>query len=150
MDESLTTYCIPESEIMRQLGLDAGSVRAARGTEGERWRRGPNSRVLWSAEGVEALRRAIDPSSAENAPDAAPVRAMTVLACRFANRRIIHAETPEKERVTVFLGANGDSFRFLPGMQVLARHREGAVWDFEGNPENPAAGRRFPRAVGRW
>lgn len=144
------TFTIPETDVCRITGLSPESVRAARGEEGGRWKKGPNNRVLWSQEGVDELARVIDPANAKNAPSVAPAKALTVLGARFPNRKILICEGPEKERVTVFLGSNGDNFRFLPGMQVLARHREGAVWDFEGNPENPAAGRRFPRAVGRW
>jgi hypothetical protein len=144
------THDIPESEVCRSTGLDASTVRARRGQEGIHWRKGPAGRVLWSQEGVENLRRSIDPSSAEKSPTVAAAQALRVIRARFPNRKILVCEGPDGESVTVALGNNGDNFRFLPGMTVLARHREGAVWDFEGNPENPAAGRRFPRAVGRW
>ena len=46
----------------------------------------------------------------------------------------------------------GDRSRFAPGMAVLARLRFGHadLYDFEGNPENPAAGCRLPKRPGCW
>lgn len=148
-----THFDIPEESVALRLGLSRKQVAENRGPEGGRWAFGPGRRVLWCLQGIALLEEQLFPGSSENGvPCANPARVLTVLNTRCHNRRVMLASNPENGagNVTVYLGANGDASRFLPGMRILARHHRGAAWIFEGNPDQPQQGRRMPRAVGRW
>lgn len=156
------TFDLPEEAVAEHLGLSRDQVRTARGPQGEWWDYGANRRILWSENGVAALRSLIaapvDPVPPENEAAVPPAAVLAVWNPKVPNRRTLVAYrkglAPENaapdDRCIVYLGANGDNRRFVPGMEILARHHRGATWWFEGNPEQPENGRRMPRGVGRW
>jgi hypothetical protein len=150
---SAEAFGLPEDEIAQRVGISRKDVAGRRGPQGERWEYGPNRRVLWSQAGLEELKRELAPESApeKNGAPVSPLAVLTVWMTRFENRRVLLAYRAQpEERLTVYLGFNGDNTRFLPGMKLLARPWKGAAWIFEGNPEAPDKGRRMPRVIGRW
>jgi hypothetical protein len=147
-------FDIPEDAVANTVGIQRRDLAALRGPQGGRWAYGPNRRVLWSREGIEALRGAIlsekaAPHDAVQLPPGTEV--LTVTRSRFPNSRVLlAAREKEAGEVTVYLGYNGANRNFAPGMKILCRHRRGAVWDFEADPEHPEKGRRMPRRFGVW
>lgn len=148
------TFGLPEEAVAELVGVNRDEIRRRRGPQGLRWAYGANRRVLWCAAGVQALQEELGPKNGGPvAPEALPCApaTLTVVGCRFPNQRVLIAHRGDSaERLTVYLGANGDNTLFLPGMTILARPLRGAAWLFEGNPAAPEKGRRMPRAVGRW
>lgn len=155
---TVQTFELPEDAVAERLGISRAQLRSARGPENLRWAYGPNRRVLWSEKGVGDLQADIaGPPQA----DIALPQGLSVLVVwnpAVPNRRTLVAyrkgmapenATPE-DRCVVYLGANGDNRRFVPEMEILARHHRGATWWFEGNPAAPENGRRMPRRIGRW
>lgn len=84
----------------------------------------------------------------------APVETLTV--ARVRTDRVLHVTRPGQTYnpnapLHVWLPRPlGRLFR--PGMAVAAKKRahDDTVFDYEGNPESPTAGRKFPRRVGVW
>jgi hypothetical protein len=96
----------------------------------------------------------------ENAP-ALPdgVQILEVMGCRFPNRTVMHCIDPNSDPLLGGLYRAPkvvhvrDAGRFVPGMRILARRREGRqsnIFEFAGNPAAPEAGARLPRQVGQW
>ena len=167
-------FTIPEREVLDRSGLNRRMLREHRGAAGGWWVLGANGRVLWSQAGVVALLEKIagpastekpalgdlTPAPAENAASEAPVNEPEVLevwrTTGYPNTALIlcrrAGENPAPNtarRVNVGRGRNA---LFAPGMRVLARLKFGHTdyYEFEGNPEAPAVGARFPRWPGRW
>lgn len=152
-------FHLPEDVVSARLGVDRNLLRKARGPENGRWAFGANRRVLWSEKGVAEFQAGLDAPAgpSEPAPES-DLQILEVWNSKVPNRRSLLAypqgSNPEnaaaEERCVVYLGANGDNRRFIPGMKILARHHRGATWWFEGNPDDPKSGRRMPRGIGRW
>lgn len=162
MDQPDQTFGLPEETVADLVGLTKRDLAQHRGPMGGRWAKGPNKLILWSAAGVEDLKRELQPETggpeAPKTENAAPApEIVVVLSARLPNPRVLLAcrpgvdghRQPEK-RLTVYLGANGTNTLFIPGMSILARPHRGAAWIFEGNPDAPERGRRMPRAIGHW
>ena len=148
-----SVFDMPEESVATTLGLDRKKVASFRGPEGGRWQHGPNRRVLWSAEGVEAVQAELGGKAVvEKLPDGLQV--FVVVKVGMPNARVLLARpenaAADAELLVVYLGFNGDSRRFARGMRILVRHHRGAAWNFEGNPDRPEEGRRLPRFAGRW
>lgn len=148
-------FCIPEDVIKQRLGVARSWIRDHRGPEGQFWKRAAAG-VMWTQAGVDALVAMVAQTPAgENPLPPDEVEVLVVWRTRMPNRRIVlaHRENDAVDAVTTASAQTvwvGTSDRFVPGMRLLARLRSGQYWDFAGNPENPAAGRRLPRSVGRW
>jgi len=158
-----SSFTLTEQQVAFRLGMPREWVKVRRGAKGACWIYGPDRQVLWSENGVAALMAATEPAAdiggkVETAPPAekpatvAPANDLAVLSvtwCRFANRRVMHAEDRLGNVMTVWVL---DARKFHPGMKVLGRPRPGkvGVFDFAGNPDAPEAGPRMPRQTGRW
>lgn len=164
-----TIFCVSEASVSNRLGVSVAVIRSLRGVEGEDWVTGKNRRRLWSEAAVEKAaallheKGAPDTTSSTESrlgpsgnavPPENPLESLTVARGGFHNRLVLHAvengETydPRAPRVVHVR----DNRNFAAGMVILARRvRERAtVYEFEGNPDNPAAGRRLPRRFGKW
>ena len=167
-------HTVPEREVLERTGLNRRTLREQRGRPGEWWVLGANGRVLWSEAGIAAVLRKIagpegaaekpaaaeTPTPAEKASSEAPASSAEALEvwrvngypntalilCRKSGEDVSMATA---RRVNVGKGRNA---LFAVGMRVLARLRFGHTdyYDFEGNPEKPDVGARFPRWPGRW
>lgn len=148
------TFGLGEDSVAAAVGISRKEVAGRRGPEGVRWFYGANRRILWTQGGLEALQAELAAENGAPGPAAGPgqaVETLTVLQGRLRNRRVLLAYRADPgQRITVYLGSNGDGSLFLPGMKILARPLRGAAWVFEGNPEAPERGRRMPRRIGRW
>jgi hypothetical protein len=175
MPNGPTNFTVPEREVLERTGINRRTLRENRGAAGAWWVLGPNGRVMWSESGVSALLEKVagqattaenpapavlTPPTAENAPSEAPASAVEALevwrTTGYPNTALILCKKPGEPaamatalRVQVGKGRNA---LFAAGMRVLARLRFGHTdyYDFEGNPENPGVGARFPRWPGRW
>lgn len=156
MGDSSTSpvFDIPEDAVANTVGMRRRDLAPLRGPQGGRWDFGPNRRVFWSREGVEDLRKAFlsEKAAPQNGAQLPPgTEVLTVARSGFVNRRVLLATREKKAgEVTVYLGNNGESRNFAPGMRILCRLRRGAVYDFEADPEHPEKGRRMPRRYGSW
>jgi hypothetical protein len=98
----------------------------------------------WSADAAQRLLEVLAGASSM------PVRSLvvvTVARADFPNRKIMHAVCPGG---VVGVVRVPDARLFIPGMEVLAEHFEGATWDYRGNPAVPDKGCRLPRRKGVW
>ena len=172
--DSAAVFTVPEREVLERTGLNRRTLREHRGEPGMWWVLGANGRVLWSQAGIAAVLEKIagpagaaekpaavlTPTGAENAPSEAPVSAPEALevwrTSGYPNTALILCRRPgEAVNMTTARRVNvgrGRNTLFAVGMRVLARLRFGHTdyYEFEGNPENPAVGARFPRWPGRW
>lgn len=158
----------PEEAVRQKIGVARSWVREHRGPEGLHWQR-VGQAILWSDRGVAALEMALNakmPAAVEEprtepktaAPELPePVVTLVVWRSRIQNQRVLlaHAEGVDSHVVTVMTALTvwvRDNTRFQPGMRLLARARTGSdrLFDFAGNPDNPAAGCRLPRRPGLW
>jgi len=174
------TFAYPEDHLTTALGVPRRTLREARtaGTRGVDWEL-TGKRIWWSQEATDRFVAQLSPASVPLDPPETPVvpsnghvelaapQVLRVVQWNFPNRRVIHC-VPESEVNTAQEGTNGlrqdgrpqdqdrvavrvrDSRLFRTGMRVLARPVLGSAWQFEGNPDNPAAGPRGPRRPGRW
>jgi hypothetical protein len=175
MSNGPSDFCVPERDVIDRTGINRRMLRENRGAPGGWWLLGPNGRVLWSEAGIAALLAKIAGEAAsveksapgiptadteKNAPSEAPESAVEVLevvrTTGYPNTALILCRRPGEvvnlttaRRVNVGKGRNR---LFAVGMRVLARLRFGHTdyYEFEGNPENPGVGARFPRWEGRW
>jgi hypothetical protein len=80
-----------------------------------------------------------------------PPKKLRVVQNRLPNRQLLKCRDESGETVLVRVR---DSAHFLPGSkagEILARPVAGtAVWEFCGNPKNPAISPRCPRYPGQW
>lgn len=160
--DSAAVFTVPEREVLERTGLNRRTLREHRGDPGAWWVLGANGRVLWSQAGIAAVLEKIagPAAAAENAPSEAPVSAPEALevwrTSGYPNTALILCRRPgEAVNMTTARRVNvgrGRNTLFAVGMRVLARLRFGHTdyYEFEGNPENPAVGARFPRWPGRW
>lgn len=161
-------FIVYEPEVARRLGITIDDVRERRGVRGEDWQQvGRGHRVAWTEAAVQKAAALLDPSATEKAAPAAsgeeggpvslvpkPVAPVVVelTRTRMPNTRIVMGRVRGEEggaEVTVIVGV-GKALLFTRGMAILARRREGALYDFEGNPDRPDRGRAWPRTPGRW
>ena len=175
MPNGPTDFTVPEREVLSRTGINRRTLRENRGAPGAWWVLGANGRVMWSETGIAALLEKIaGPAAAaekpapavptlpaaENAPSEAPVSAVEALevwrTTGYPNTALILCKKPGADvawntalRVNVGKGRNA---LFAAGMRVLSRLRFGHTdyYEFEGNPDNPGVGARFPRWPGRW
>ena len=81
--------------------------------------------------------------------------AIVVRAQGYANDALVLARRedaePKADSLRVMVG-KGRRHLFRPGMRLLCRPRFGVagIFDFEGNPDLPEKGRRWPRRPGTW
>ena len=81
--------------------------------------------------------------------------AVVVRAQGYANDALVLARRedgePQADSLRVMVG-KGRRNLFRPGMRLLCRPRFGTagIYDFEGNPDLPEKGRRWPRRPGTW
>jgi hypothetical protein len=175
MGNGPTDFTVPEREVLNRTGLNRRTLHENRGPKGTHWTLVANGRVLWSEAGIAAVLEKIagpavaaekpapavptlpdEKTAASEAPGGA-VEALEVWrATGYPNTALILCRRPGEDvtmatarRVNVGKGRNT---LFQAGMRVLARlkwpHTD--FYEFEGNPENPAVGARFPRWPGRW
>jgi hypothetical protein len=166
---SLTSLTMPEDVLSHELGMNRQDVRAQRGERGVDWELIGN-RIYWSEKAAACLVARLSPrqgvetpppsKNTQMCPVAQPpaqilsgVEVLRVTQWRFPNRHVIHALPVNGNNghsngpITVRVK---DSHLFRPGMQILARPQAGSAWNFEGNPEKPGAGIRYPRRPGVW
>lgn len=151
-------FDLPEAWVAGRVGLSLAELKSRRGPEGVLWKKTAHGRVMWSAAGVVRLEADLaQERGAEAGPEKIPAADREAfLVARVRNARALHvvrdgeAYDPSRPRVVWLPRPLGRLFR--PGMRVLARPRPRKpwVWDYEGNPESPSGGRRFPRRVGQW
>ena len=151
-----STFDVAEDHLHKRLGVARSWIRENRGQEGRWWVRTPAG-IKWSAAGVDALTALLRENGgpSEATPPIELMDTLVVWRSHLPNRRVVlaHREDEQAGLVTVQSALTvwvGDSRHFQPGMRLLARLRSGQCFDFVGNPENPAAGRRLPRRLGRW
>jgi len=145
-----------EVQLARALGVDRALVRQMRGVEDVDWWHSQQG-VMWGAsavagcvESVRAKKAADGPATVEAValPAAFEPVVLTIARTGFSNTMVMLAKKgADPELLTVYVK---DARLFLPGMEVLARLREGVVYDFAGNPNFPQKGARLPRARGIW
>lgn len=83
-------------------------------------------------------------------PAAEPPCVVVLTRTTLPNHRVVVGKVGgEGEDVIVAVG-HGKALLFVPGMRVRARHRQGRLYAYEGNPDRPDGGRTWPRARGRW
>lgn len=155
-----------EDSIASRLGVDRPWIRDHRHrSDLDRfWTFGPNRAVLWNEVGVTWLAEQLvkkaapaspDPESRVENPGGPPraplallpeksgaVTVLEVIRVKFANPRVIQAQTGWGATVTV-IGVKPKLW--WPGFLLLARENSRGVWEFEGNPQQPDHGRRQPR-----
>ena len=134
---------VAEQSLAEGLGIALDVVVARRGLEGADWRKGARH-VQWSADAASRLLEALAGATV------LPVRksvVVTVTRSDFPNRKIMHAVLADGLLAVVRVA---DARLFIPGMEVLAEHYEGATWDYRGNPALPEKGCRLPRRKGVW
>lgn len=98
-----------------------------------------------------------NPPAAENGRGglvpALPEVVTAVVTRKVANHAILMARVEQgdgtAQEVTVRVG-HGRAQCFTPGMRIRVRQLTGAVYSFEGNPDQPTRGRVWPRWSGRW
>lgn len=152
-------FTVPETEVARRVGLPLDEVRSRRGERNADWLAlGRGHRVFWTEEAVVSLAATVVPTPKKGGPIALlpdPNRLVVVqlLKTRLPNTRIvigrIEGGNSFDPHVTVVVGINRARM-FQPGMRVLARRQEGAIYSFEGNPDRQEKGRAWPRIPGRW
>jgi hypothetical protein len=161
MEAGPSPFPITEQSMAMRLGVDRNWLREHRGEAGDLWTYGPNRQVCYAEKATDALAAILDPEKAGRGGHPADAEkplpgaagdgpaVLVVLRCRWVNRRVVTAKTSEGKTVTVWVV---DSRRFAPGMAILGSPRPGrpGVFDFAGNPENPADGPRMPRRPGIW
>jgi hypothetical protein len=155
------SFPVPEDHLTAVLGIPRRTLREARATStrGVDWELA-GKRIFWSQGAADRFVCHLAPENG-GAPrqEAAQIevdpvdlpQVLRVVAWNFPNRRVIHC-MPENgnttsERVAVRVK---DARLFRNGMRVLARPAVGSAWQFEGNPDNAAAGPRGPRWPGKW
>lgn len=156
-------FTVSEEQLHKRLNMPRSWIRERRGPEGQWWARLPAG-IHWTPAGVEALvamiteKSAPDSEAEKPAADALPpdvVDTLVVWRSRLPNTRVVlaHEMGVDPQSISILNACTvyvGNSRHFVPGMLLLARRRMGKYFDFAGNPENPAAGRRLPRRPGRW
>lgn len=150
-------FQISEALVAERLGVSLDDVKKLRSRhrEGLDWCRGPNRRILWSVSGIESAYSLV---TAEKNPPRANVldATATFQVVRARTERVLHIVVPgqsydHRAPVCMWL-PQPKAHLFRPGMKVLGRKRAGRddLWDYEGNPDEPEKGRRFPRKIGVW
>jgi hypothetical protein len=161
LDDAAVTFNTPESEASHLLGVPIAEVKKLRQdlSDGVSWKKMASGRTLWSDLGVaraEAL-LARGASLVLAGPPLPPSEKKALTVARVRTPRVLHVveegQTYDPARpVHLWLPKPAGKW-FLKGMKVLGRLRGNgtpAIYDYEGNPDHPLGGRRFPRRVGQW
>lgn len=157
-------FDVPEELLARQLGLSRTEIRKNRGARGPDWEFVGN-RICWSENAAARLVDSLGPkppppdaSVAKNPASEPPAlngtpilpkaEVLEVIAWNFPNPRVIRAANGHGPIIVRVKNAR----LFRTGMKILARPDPagGLAWQFEGNPERPEAGIRYPRRPGVW
>jgi hypothetical protein len=167
-------FTVPEDAAARRLGIGLDELRERRGEKGRDWAaQGRGHRVFWTEAAVQQMAQALgvtaadtDPGMPEEKPaspaaengrgglvPALPEVVTGVVTRKVANHAILMARVEQgdgtAQEVTVRVG-HGRAQCFTPGMRIRVRQLTGAVYSFEGNPDQPTRGRVWPRWSGRW
>lgn len=156
---------IPEDVLALKLGVDRAFVKKARGVKGTDWIRGDALRVFWTPAAASRLTATLthlpepppaekDAPQASHGPRLGDTAVHVVVQARYRGlpMRVLYSH-PAGE---VFNPGHPHIIRvssstlFAPGMRVRARFLGNQCWEFDGNPDDPMAGRRLPRRQGQW
>lgn len=171
MESAAIPFVHREDSVAARIGCSQKFIRTHRTTQnlGRFWNFGPNRSFLWSDTGVEFLVAELAKNAAPASPDGAgeaekpagvsghstaplallpeksgAIETLVATRTKFSNTRVLQARTSWGTEVTV-IGVT--SKLWFPGMLLLAREQSRGVWEFEGNPLKPEAGRRQPRGI---
>ncbi len=156
------SFSHPEFEVCEFLGVPIWEVKKLRKNlpDGVSWKKTAGGRILWSSVGVaraEALLARGASLTLGVYHQIPPSEKKVLTVARVRTPKVSHVV----EEGQVYDPARPVHLRlpkpvgrwFAKGMKVLGRLRGNGtpiIYSYAGNPDQPNAGRRFPRRVGQW